>query len=117
MSTKIKKKKKVVPPKAQTSMPFKGEGVEELRIKEVDDALDVLFKDLDELVKAEEARDDSKKLAVELMHKHKDKMVQEVKGGFSYAYDCRIVKIAPTSEKLTVKVIHDKNLGPAEDAS
>ena len=96
-------------------MPLKGAGVEELNIPEINNMADRFIADDEAFAKAKEARDDSKKALVELMHTHKDELVQEVKGGFSYGYDGRIFKIAPSSEKLTVKVVHDKALGDEED--
>ncbi|MDE2096162.1 MAG: hypothetical protein KGL39_02880 [Patescibacteria group bacterium] len=116
MAKKLKKKKSGhSAPKAQTTMPLTGKGVEELRIPELDEALDKLIADDKVLSEAKEAIADSKKAVVEIMHAHQDELVKEVNGGVSYSYDQRLFKLAPTGEKLTVKVIHDKNLGGEED--
>jgi len=118
MSTKLKTKrshhkKKVdaIPPKEQTSMALTGSGVAEIRFPELDAALDKVIADDKALSEVKETMADSKKAAVAIMHQHYDELVKEAKGGVSYAYDQRLFKLAPTGEKLTVKVIPDKNLG------
>ena len=117
MSKKIKTKKKaaVIPPKEQTTMPLAGKGVEEVRIAALDDALDALKTHDEALDAAKEARDDAKKAAIAIMHEHRDELVSEANGGVSYLYDMRCWKLAPTGEKLTVKVVHDKNLGGEDE--
>ena len=116
MAKKIKSKKKAVAaPKEQTTIPLTGAGVEELRIPALDEALDALQEHTEALDAAKEAVDDAKKVAVDLMQEHKDELVQEDKGGYSYAWNSRLWKLAPTGVKLTMKVIHDKNLGPADE--
>ncbi len=118
MSKKIKSKKKkaaVIPPKEQTSLPISGKGVSEVRIAALDEALDNLKTQDEALDALKEAVADAKKVAISIMHEHRDEMVQEANGGVSYAYDQRLWKLAPTGEKLTVKVIHDKNLGSPDE--
>ena len=117
MSKKIKSKKKkaAIPPKEQTSLPITGKGVEEIRIAELDEALDALKTHDEALDAAKEAVADAKKIAVEIMQRRRDELVSEVNGGVSYNYDSRCWKLAPTGVKLTVKVIHDKNLGSPDE--
>lgn len=109
--SKKKKLKATSAPKEQTTIPLTGHGVEEIRIKALDNALDKLITHSEAAEAAIEARDDAKKAVVEIMRERRSELLNEENGGVSYSYDARLFKLAPTSEKLTMKVIHDKNLG------
>jgi len=92
----------------QTEIPLKGKGVEKLCIKEIEDAAEKYTDARDERIQLSEAEADTKKELMEVMHKHRDKLIQEVGGGVSYRFGDKLVTLAPSKETVKVKSIHDE---------
>lgn len=99
----------------QTEIPMAGKGVEKIHIPDIEHAAQVFEDAKGDLAPAQEAYDDAKLVLLQQMALHKDKLVREPNGGFSYRFGEKRVVMKPGKESLRVISEHDAATAEAGD--